>query len=183
MFLWVIIIYLYIKLKRINENINYSISEYYNQSSFPMRIVYKTNGIIINRATACIQYAILHFNEVLEYELFTLEDTNKNALIITMQNTTYAHGCSSTFDGKNGILAHATLPPERLLCIDASENWNSKKDNNKLLKRVLLHELGHILGLYHAFNENSIMSYNDVYSLQTYDIHCLRKLYPFLLKK
>lgn len=169
---------------KIKKN-KYRPSEYYSKDSFPMGIIYKTNGFTINNGARSIREVIDHFNTTLGHEMFHFGNTNKNNsenLIVTIQNTLYSHGCSSSFDGYSGVLAHATLPPNRLLCIDVSENWNNRR-SNRLFKRVLVHELGHILGLHHAFDMNSVMSYDDIEQLQYYDVECLKKIYPFLNEK
>lgn len=178
--IWINIIYISIKIINLILKPEYRKSEYYSESSFPMRIIYKTNGFEIKNASKSINYAISHYNAVLKYHLFSLDNNNNSGYVITIQNSMYSHGCVSDFDGFSGVLAHATLPPNRLLCIDVSENWNNKRDNDMLFKRVLIHELGHILGLHHAFDMNSVMSYNNIQHLQEYDIECLKKIYPFL---
>lgn len=182
---WVWIIYVAIKHSIKIKTFNYTPSEYYNEDSFPMGIIYKTNGFTIKNATKSIREVISHYNTTLDHEMFHFgiinKNNNKQSLIVTIQNTLYSHGCPSSFDGFSGVLAHATLPPNRLLCIDVSENWDYRNDA-ALFKRVLVHELGHILGLEHAFNKNSVMSYDDIQQLQNYDVDCLKKIYPFLNK-
>lgn len=184
-FIWLIILFLFLRLtihSLTDISQTYLPSEFYVADNFPMRIKYKTNGYIINNMVDTIQYVVNHINESLDYEVFTFDQQNTRALVVTIQNSTYYHYCNNSFDGYSGILAHATLPPNRLVCIDASENWDQRQDNHRLLKRVLLHELGHILGLRHAFNSNSIMSYRNVQTFQPYDIECLKKIYPFMAK-
>ncbi len=45
---------------------------------------------------------------------------------------------------------------------------------------TLTHEMGHLLGLHHQFDEGipSIMGYNDIDSLTTYDVNAIQSLYP-----
>lgn len=179
--IWIFIIFVCILIIKKHKSHQYKPSQYYDKSSFPMQIIYKTNGYNIKNATKSIQYAITHYNTTLNYKLFTYDQNdNTSGLKITIQNTTYSHGCGSRFDGYGGVLAHATVPPHRLLCIDVSELWNYRQDNHRLFRRVLIHELGHILGLEHAFDMDSVMSYDDIYTLRPYDIKCIKQIYPFI---
>lgn len=169
--------------KRKHFNVSYAKSVFYDESNFPMQIVYKTNGYHVLQATTYIKNAVDHYNDIFDYHLLTFNsNVNYQQHIITLQNSEYAHGCPSSFDGYSNVLAHATMPPNRLICIDMSENWNNRPDSEKLYKRVLLHEIGHVLGLFHTTYYNSIMSYNDIDGLQEYDVYCLKQLYPFLDK-
>jgi hypothetical protein len=45
---------------------------------------------------------------------------------------------------------------------------------------TMIHEIGHWLGLHHQFNKSvpSIMGYNDLTSIQAYDIQAVQALYP-----
>ncbi|XP_057666778.1 matrix metalloproteinase-2-like [Diorhabda carinulata] len=73
--------------------------------------------------------------------------------------------CSSTFDGPGKVLAHAYFPKGNScieLHIDADEKWDlsldgsSSEDQTSLLM-VLIHEIGHILGIAHSDIETAIM--------------------------
>lgn len=175
--LWCVNLLLFIFLVRFRKN-PYTESVFYKEISFPMQIIYQSNGVNIKDIIQTIEDCISHYNQSLNYQLFTTDKTKASNLTITIQNSTYSHGCSGDFDGQGGILAHATLPPNRLICIDASENWQRRKT---MLKRVLIHEFGHVLGLEHAFGYQSVMSYNNNYiDLQPYDIQSIQQIYPFM---
>jgi len=90
------------------------------------------------------------------------------------------------FDGPGNVLAWAYLPCDEddsqlLAMFDDTEPWNLKRTGaGIILQAVWLHELGHLLGLYHSEDENDLMApyYNPQLILpQDGDIKRLQKLY------
>ncbi|XVF60406.1 hypothetical protein PTKIN_Ptkin08bG0043300 [Pterospermum kingtungense] len=71
----------------------------------------------------------------------------------------YDHGDGYSFDGRFGTVAHAFSPQDGRFHYDADENWsfNPTASNQFDLESVAVHELGHILGLDHSQDPNSIM--------------------------
>lgn len=93
------------------------------------------------------------------------------------------HGDGFRFDGRGGVLAHTFYPPPNAepiagdLHLDIEESWRIGLDVD--LYSVVLHELGHALGLGHNDDPNSVMYpyYRRVNALRPADITEIRKLY------
>jgi hypothetical protein len=98
----------------------------------------------------------------------------KPDILISFSNTLFQHNhnsrcqkgiCSSSFDGKGNVLAHGFFPNNNEclgIHFDKSENWyfgesGNTPDGQTNFYTVLLHEIGHTLGIEHSANNNSIM--------------------------
>ncbi len=93
------------------------------------------------------------------------------------------HGDGFAFDGRGGVLAHTFYPPPNAetvagdMHLDLDEPWRIGADID--LFTVVLHELGHALGLGHNDDPASVMYpyYRRASGLQAADIAEIRKLY------
>ncbi len=103
---------------------------------------------------------------------------------IEISFSTLQHGDAFPFDGSGGNLGHAFFPgsprPGQVhLC--AAENWaDTDGDGSFDFFTVLLHELGHALGLEHSLDPDAVMA--PAYSgavdiLTTNDIDAIQRLY------
>lgn len=130
---------------------------------------------------------------LLDYAFKTWENYNQNVKFIrTTQDLqienlikvsffNYSHGDDFPFDGKGNILAHSTLSlysKQKFIHFDSSEYWcdqlitDNCNTDSKFLLNVALHEIGHVLGLYHSNKKTSIMYtyYNKLTKLSSEDI-------------
>ncbi|CAJ0941640.1 unnamed protein product, partial [Mesorhabditis belari] len=93
------------------------------------------------------------------------------------------HGDGEAFDGPGGTVAHSAYPPLGIVHLDADELWTLRENGNRVnLETVLLHEIGHVLGLHHLKDPDSIMNvyYRNLRhgaTLSKVDEKAIRKLY------
>ncbi|XP_068646244.1 metalloendoproteinase 5-MMP-like [Aristolochia californica] len=95
-----------------------------------------------------------------------------------------AHGDYESFDGPEGILAHAMFPTSAFVHFDIEENWSVyKSDDSVDFISIALHELGHALGLAHSKVKEAVMYPKFGYGEQKReltqdDIDGIKNLYP-----
>jgi hypothetical protein len=58
-------------------------------------------------------------------------------------------------DGGGGVLAYCYFPSNGDMVLDKSENWGSSSNQNRFMRNVVAHELGHALGIRHVCSNNA----------------------------
>lgn len=92
------------------------------------------------------------------------------------------HGDDEAFDNVGGMVAHSGYPPKGVLHLDADEMWSFDGSDGVDLRYVIIHEIGHLLGLRHSRDKSSIMRkfYRSLASgmrLPSVDMVSIRRLY------
>lgn len=160
----------------------YSPSVYYTSHTFPLKINLINTGNVIPYLDETLTLAATEINKRCNFDVFETVCTRgpryRTEKSMCVNVVSYVHEeYHESFDGPGQVLAHATLPPFKILCIDFSETWTAD-----LLYCTILHEIGHILGLIHNSDAQSVMylyrtkdtTYTDA------DVENIYSIYPFM---
>ncbi|XP_070600353.1 interstitial collagenase-like [Erythrolamprus reginae] len=125
------------------------------------------------------------FNTWSQVTPLTITSQQDGEVDILIQFGTGDHGDSQSFDGQNGLLAHAFLPGQSSISGDAhfddDELWTLGSEVGYSLFLVGAHEFGHSLGLEHSSIQGALMypmySYQADFKLHSDDIEGIQFLY------
>ncbi|EDO34801.1 predicted protein, partial [Nematostella vectensis] len=113
---------------------------------------------------------------------FTLVSDASNADIKIAFVTGTHSNCIYPFDGQGSVLAHAFFPTDGSLHFDDDEDFTDGVATGTNLLAVAVHEIGHILGVGHSSETNSVMNpnysgYDPNLALHADDINAVSYLY------
>ncbi|CAL2038114.1 unnamed protein product [Caenorhabditis brenneri] len=93
------------------------------------------------------------------------------------------HSDGFSFDGQDGVVAHAFYPRDGRLHFDAEEQWSLNSPEGVNLFQTAVHEIGHLLGLEHSMDVRAAMfaakrPYDPAFTLGDDDVRAIRSLFP-----
>ncbi|XP_026443033.1 metalloendoproteinase 2-MMP-like [Papaver somniferum] len=156
-------------------------------SSSHLTYRFNSNSTILDKVdTETLKYAISQAFakwEAVSNFKFT-EETNEDVgadMVIGFHKGDLGDG--SKFDGQMGVVAHAFPPNDGRFYFDAGDKWSTHPESDTMdLESVAAHEIGHLLGLEHIFEQNAIMypvfqPGSTKRQVQVNDVKALRAIY------
>jgi hypothetical protein len=153
----------------------------YALENFPFGIERETIKSSIKAAFDVWKSAVPTFN-------FSLSDrissSNIKLRFADRQHSFSNQGACWSFDGREGVIAHAFPPELGIVHFDRDEKWSvnaNPRFDQKDLITCSIHEIGHVLGLEHSTVSEDVVMYpihkNNRRALQPDDIQAIQGLY------
>jgi len=130
---------------------------------------------------AVLQDALTKWAQVSPFTFEAVSEDSESNLVFAFYEGD--HGDGAPFDGPRGILGHSFSPTDGRSHFDGDENWSENPGPNQIdLPSVVLHEIGHLLGLAHTSDESAVMYPSigpgmEKRELQQDDIQGIQSLY------
>ncbi|XP_071990302.1 interstitial collagenase-like [Engystomops pustulosus] len=152
----------------------------WQKTSITYRILNYTPDLPVRVVDDSIMRALNVWSQVTPLRFSRVNSGNADILI---QFTARSHGDQNSFDGPNGVLAHAYSPGSGIggdAHFDEDERWSNNQAGFNLFL-VAAHEFGHSLGLGHSDDRQALMfpTYRFVnnFRLSQDDINGIQSLY------
>ena len=163
----------------------------WNKSNLTYYFENGTNDISGDNERLAIKEAFSVWSNASNLTFTEVFSANNADIVIKWATGNHGDGSSNSFDGTNGVLAHAFFPPPNSgdlagdVHFDDAESWTDQFQYTSSqpidLITVAIHEIGHSLGLKHSQDSNAIMYayyYGSRRQLHDDDILAIRSLYP-----
>lgn len=150
-----------------------------------------TSDIINDNERSAVKSAFTVWSNATNLTFTEVFSANSADVVIKWATGNHGDGSANSFDGTNGVLAHAFYPPPNSGALagdvhfDDDEMWTDQISSNGYqpidLVTVAIHEIGHSLGLKHSQEPNAIMYayyYGSNRQLQCDDLIAIDLLYP-----
>ena len=120
-------------------------------------------------------------NAVPELDFTHIQNSDQADIKLSFEKGAHT-GCAQAFDGTGPIIAHAYYPEDGRVHLDGEEVFTDQTSQGTNLYPVLVHEIGHVLGLGHSFVSGAKMNpvyqqYTGTLALHEDDINGMRMLY------
>lgn len=180
LYLSLIILYLFLFIKYLFRSRQTVYFNYYSETDFPIQLYFNSTilpfSLSLRQCLNAVAQAARTYNIQLKYKIFDSNVKINTGNFVLNNKSIIIPIRFKWVDGLGKIQALAYLPPYRGINVDVGDTWNIHK-----LKSILLHELGHSLGMLHApYHVDSVMVSGRLYDeLQSRDIIKLKEIYPF----